>query len=90
MSPAAPIPAMKKRLFALAVIAVLFAQTSSAASCINRFVTRSERQRQIVTLRYVDGLTQQEIAQRIGMSQMYVSRLLGRILERMRVLVTEP
>ncbi len=60
-------------------------------SVANGLLTRlSEQERQIVTLRYVDGLTQQEIAQRIGMSQMYVSRLLGRILERMRVLVTEP
>ncbi len=41
---------MKKRLFALAVVAVLSAQTSSAATCINRFVSRSERQRQVVTL----------------------------------------
>lgn len=50
MSLAALISTMKKRFFALAVIAVLVAQTSSAATCINRFVTRSERQLQVVTL----------------------------------------
>ena len=32
-------------------------------------------------LRYFDGLTQSEIAQQIGISQMHVSRLLVRSLE---------
>lgn len=50
MSPATPLPTMKKRLFALTVVALLAAQTLSAASCINRFVTRAEGQRQVVTL----------------------------------------
>ena len=41
---------MRNRLFAVAVAAVLFAETSSAATCVNRFVNRSERQMQVVTL----------------------------------------
>ena len=34
-------------------------------------------------LRFFDGLTQREIAERVGISQMHVSRLLRRSLERM-------
>lgn len=43
-----------------------------------------ERERQIVGLRYYQGLTQQQIASRIGTSQMYVSRMLARSLKAMR------
>jgi RNA polymerase sigma-B factor len=43
----------------------------------------SERERRIVLLRFFGGLTQREIAERIGISQMHVSRLLRRALERM-------
>ena len=48
-----------------------------------------ERERRIVLLRYVDDLTQDEIAERMGMSQMHVSRLLRRALERMRAELVE-
>lgn len=43
-----------------------------------------ERERRIVHLRFYDGLTQSEIAERIGISQMHVSRLLRQALEDMR------
>jgi RNA polymerase sigma-B factor len=43
-----------------------------------------ERERRIVLLRYVDELTQDEIAARMQISQMHVSRLLRRAIERMR------
>jgi RNA polymerase sigma-B factor len=43
-----------------------------------------ERERRIVVLRYVDELTQDQIAERLGISQMHVSRLLRRALDRMR------
>ena len=36
----------------------------------------SDRERTIVNLRFVEGLTQSEIAARVGVSQMPVSRLL--------------
>ncbi|MFJ5547968.1 SigB/SigF/SigG family RNA polymerase sigma factor [Streptomyces sp. NPDC093225] len=44
----------------------------------------SERDRRILSLRYVDELTQAEIGARIGVSQMQVSRLLTRILGALR------
>jgi RNA polymerase sigma-B factor len=40
-----------------------------------------EREQTIVYLRFFEGLTQSEIADRIGISQMHVSRLLARSLE---------
>jgi len=39
------------------------------------------RERRIVYLRFFEGLTQVEIAERVGVSQMHVSRLLTRSLE---------
>ena len=35
-------------------------------------------------LRFVEDLTQAQIAERVGVSQMHVSRLIRRALERMR------
>ncbi len=46
--------------------------------------TLDDRERQIVALRYGEGLLQREIAERFGVSQMQVSRILARALERMR------
>ena len=43
-----------------------------------------ERERRIILLRYVEELTQDEIAARMQISQMHVSRLLRRAIERMR------
>jgi RNA polymerase sigma-B factor len=42
------------------------------------------RERTIIMLRFFEGLTQREIADRIGISQMHVSRLLRRSIEGMR------
>jgi RNA polymerase sigma-B factor len=44
-----------------------------------------ERDRRIVEMRFVDELTQSEIAARVGVSQMCVSRVLARTLGRLRV-----
>jgi RNA polymerase sigma-B factor len=43
-----------------------------------------EREREIVRLRFYEELSQSEIAERIGISQMHVSRLLRRSFEQMR------
>jgi RNA polymerase sigma-B factor len=42
-----------------------------------------EREQNIVYLRFFEGLTQSEIAERVGISQMHVSRLLSRSLEKL-------
>ncbi|MEU6626487.1 RNA polymerase sigma factor SigF [Streptomyces litmocidini] len=42
------------------------------------------RERQILSLRFVSGLTQSEIGAELGISQMHVSRLLSRTLGRLR------
>lgn len=44
----------------------------------------SRRERHILRLRFVDELTQSQIAVRVGVSQMQVSRILGRCLRRLR------
>jgi RNA polymerase sigma-B factor len=44
----------------------------------------SERERQVLYLRFVEDLKQWEIGERIGVSQMHVSRILRRALERAR------
>lgn len=43
-----------------------------------------ERDQRILELRFVDDLTQREIGQHLGVTQMQVSRLLGRIMDRLR------
>jgi RNA polymerase sigma-B factor len=49
-----------------------------------------QRERLLLRLRFVEDLTQTEIAGRVGISQMQVSRLLRRSLERLRVLTQDP
>jgi RNA polymerase sigma-B factor len=43
-----------------------------------------ERERTVVVLRFFESLTQSQIAERVGISQMHVSRLLTRTLARLR------
>ena len=47
------------------------------------------REQKILQLRFFGGLTQSEIASRLGISQMHVSRLLARSLAQLRVAATE-
>ena len=49
-----------------------------------------ERDQAVLQLRFRDDLTQTEIAGRIGVSQMQVSRLLSRSLDRLNIMVEEP
>jgi RNA polymerase sigma-B factor len=50
----------------------------------------SARERKVLALRFGEELTQSEIAERIGVSQMHVSRLLRRAIEQLRVLAHGP
>jgi len=49
----------------------------------------SEREQLILQLRFFEGLTQSEIAERLGISQMHVSRLLARSLAQLRQAASE-
>jgi RNA polymerase sigma-B factor len=49
-----------------------------------------ERERRILVLRFFRGLTQTEIAETVGVSQMHVSRLLGHALEELRGALRAP
>jgi RNA polymerase sigma-B factor len=48
------------------------------------FRVLDERERKILHLRFFEGLTQSQIAQQVGISQMHVSRLIRRALDKIR------
>ena len=49
------------------------------------------RERRIIQMRFYENLTQAQIAERVGVSQMHVSRLLAKSLAQMRTsLVDSP
>ena len=48
------------------------------------------REREILHLRFYEGLTQREIADRVGVSQMHVSRLIRRSIESLRKRLAGP
>ena len=47
------------------------------------------RDRLVLGMRFVEGLTQSEIGARLGLSQMQISRLLASSVERLRSSITE-
>ena len=49
-----------------------------------------EREQRVLILRFYGNLTQEQIAARLGISQMHVSRLLDRALTYLRARITEP
>jgi len=53
------------------------------------FKVLDDRERMILHLRFFKGLTQSQIAQQIGISQMHVSRLIRRSLEKIREEIAE-
>jgi RNA polymerase sigma-B factor len=61
-----------------------FASVENHSALANAMETLSPRDRRIVQLRFVDGLSQSEIAARLGVSQMQISRLLAANLRRLR------
>ena len=44
----------------------------------------SPREQEVIRMRFVDGMTQAQIAEYLGVSQVQVSRLLRRTLQRMQ------
>lgn len=61
-----------------------FAALETSAALGSLIAELDDRDRQILSMRFVEELTQSDIGHRIGMSQMQVSRLLSSILERLR------
>jgi RNA polymerase sigma-B factor len=53
------------------------------------FKVLDERERRILHLRFFRGLTQSQIAEHVGISQMHVSRLIRRSLEKIREEIAE-
>src|SRR6059058_3736529 len=53
------------------------------------FRVLDDRERRILHLRFFEGLTQSQIAQQVGISQMHVSRLIRRSLEKIREAIAE-
>ena len=61
------------------------AEAATRQALVSGLLARlTERDRTVVELRFWDGLTQREIADRVGISQMHVSRVLRASLRRMR------
>jgi RNA polymerase sigma-B factor len=69
---------------------VLGSDDPDFASCEARVVLRpllsrlEDRDRTVLRLRFVDGLTQREVGEEIGVTQMQVSRILSRIFNTLR------
>src|SRR3954447_734046 len=54
------------------------------------FAALAPREREILRLRFFEGLTQREIAARVGISQMHVSRLIRRSVGALRATIEAP
>jgi RNA polymerase sigma-B factor len=57
---------------------------------VPHLLSLSERDRSVLVLRFVHGLTQSEIAEQLGVSQMQVSRLLSKSLKALRGSMDRP
>jgi RNA polymerase sigma-B factor len=62
-----------------------FHAAEDRATLTTLLVSLPERDREILRLRFVEDLTQTEIASRVGVSQMAVSRIIRRSIDRMRL-----
>jgi len=61
-----------------------FALAEDAATVERLMEVLSEREREVLRLRFAEDLTQSEIGARVGVSQMHVSRLIRQAIERLR------
>jgi RNA polymerase sigma-B factor len=65
-----------------------FERTDERASLEPALAALPDREQLILKLRFEEGLTQTQIAEQVGISQMHVSRLIRRSLDRMRAQLT--
>ncbi|MFL5913759.1 MAG: SigB/SigF/SigG family RNA polymerase sigma factor [Gaiellaceae bacterium] len=65
-----------------------FDRTDDRTSLEPALAALPEREQEILRMRFEEGLTQTQIAEQVGISQMHVSRLIRRSLERMRKQLT--
>ena len=56
----------------------------TASRCRTPSIDLSDREREVLRLRFVEDLTQREIAAKVGVSQMQISRILRATIERLR------
>jgi RNA polymerase sigma-B factor len=61
-----------------------FERTEQRLMLRRGFDELAPREREILRLRFFEGLTQREIADEVGISQMHVSRLLSQTLAKLR------
>lgn len=61
-----------------------FALTEDRDTLVKLLSRLSEREQSVIYMRFFQGMTQIEIARELGISQMHVSRLLRKILEKLR------
>lgn len=67
-----------------------FELVESRVTVIPELSALPERERRLITMRFVEELSQVEIAERLGISQMHVSRLLARSLATLHRLIESP
>jgi RNA polymerase sigma-B factor len=66
-----------------------YAETEDRAFLAAGFRTLDERERMVLHLRFFEGLTQTQIAVEIGVSQMHVSRIIRKALEKLEAEMQE-
>jgi RNA polymerase sigma-B factor len=66
-----------------------YRQAEERATIASLLRVLDEREREILRLRFADELLQREIADRVGISQMQVSRLLRRTLARLQAVAED-
>ena len=61
-----------------------FGEAEDAATVERLMRVLSEREREVLRLRFAEDLTQAEIGERVGVSQMHVSRIIRQAIGRLR------
>jgi len=80
----APSTGDDQALFEIGEVETAYEQIEERSWLIPALKTLSERDREILEMRFFEGLSQSQIAERVGISQMHVSRLLTRSLGKLR------